>query len=51
MSWYELQAIALRQRRHAQMRFDQRELIPDALPWSGAERHVDELRTIGALLG
>ena len=50
VSRHELKAIALRQRRHAQLRFDQRELIADALPRPGAERQVDELRSIGALL-
>src|SRR5688572_4424414 len=51
VSRYELQAIALRQRRHAEMRFDEGELIANALPWSGAERQVDELRPLGDALG
>src|SRR5215510_14367236 len=50
MAGYELQTIALCQRRHTQLRFDERELVADALPRSGAKREIDVLRTIGAEL-
>ena len=50
VSRHEVKPIALRQRRHAQVRFDQRELVADALSRPGAERQVDELRPIGAAL-
>jgi hypothetical protein len=41
---------ALRQRGHGQVRFEQGELVADALPRPGAERQIGELRTVGAAL-
>ena len=51
VSGHEPQPIALDNRRDDEMRFDQRELVADALSWPGAEGQVHELRPIGALLG
>src|SRR5215831_1759222 len=51
VSRLEVKAVRLGQRRQRQLRFDQRELVADALPRTGAERDVHELRTLGDALG
>ena len=51
VSGHESQAIELGKRRDDEMRFDQRELIADALSWPGAEGQVHEFGAIGAVLG
>src|SRR4051812_17784439 len=51
VAWHKMKAIALRKRRDDELGFDQREVIADALPRTGTERHVHELRAIRAAGG
>src|SRR5262249_23125565 len=50
MPGLEMEAVQLRERGDAQLRFDESELIADAPPRAGAERDKCKLRPIGASL-
>src|SRR5262245_57293543 len=41
---HQVKTVALRECRDNELGFDEREVVPDALAWPGAEGHVDEFR-------
>jgi hypothetical protein len=48
VSRHKLKPIALREGRNDELRFDQREVVADALTWACTEGDVHKLRAIGA---